>query len=62
MTHLLNSSFGTTYRTHITQIGMGRNVQMLGTVDEVAISRFLTWKTNSSYEIEQLRGRAHCDP
>jgi hypothetical protein len=34
---------------------------MLNTVEEVATSRFFTWQTNASYEIEQLRGRAHCD-
>jgi hypothetical protein len=34
---------------------------MLNTVEEVATSRFFTWETNASYEIEQMRGRAPCD-
>jgi hypothetical protein len=35
---------------------------MLNTVEEVAISIFFTWQTNASYDIEQMRGRAQCDP
>jgi hypothetical protein len=35
---------------------------MFNTVEEVATSRFLTWKTNENFEIEQMRGAPHCDP
>jgi hypothetical protein len=62
MGHLLSSSIGTIYRHHITQLGIDRHIPMLNTVEEAATSRFFTWQTNASYEIEQMRGRAHCDP
>jgi hypothetical protein len=62
MGHLLSSSLGDTYRRHITQVGIDRNWEMFHTIEEVATSRFFTWKTNENFEIEQMRGAPHCDP
>jgi hypothetical protein len=62
MGHLLSSSIGETYRRHITQVGIHRNCEMCNTIEEIATSRFFTWKTNENFEIEQMRGAPHCDP
>jgi hypothetical protein len=62
MRPLLSNRIGTTYRRHITQVGIDKKCEMFHTPEEVATSRFFTWKTKENFEVEQMRGAPHCNP
>jgi hypothetical protein len=59
--HLLSSTISDMMKRYIEAIESDRRIPLVNTIEEMQSLLFFNWKTDTSYEIDTMRGAAHCE-